>query len=181
MPTPLGHGLAGIAAGWSVAGPIRGDRRAAFVQSAIFAALGAGADLDLLIGRHSGETHSLGAAAIVAALAAWRRWPIASTRAVIFLAAFAAWATHPLLDSLAPDYSAPFGVMAFWPLSHQYFISGLSVFMPIWRSPGNLKAVTHDVVAVAREIAILLPIVYATWKVKARSWSRVDQALGARH
>jgi membrane-bound metal-dependent hydrolase YbcI (DUF457 family) len=166
MPTPLGHALAGIAAGWAVAGPMRSDRRAALTQAAILAALGAGADLDLLIGRHSGETHSLGAAAIVAAFAAWRRWPIASSRTMIGLAAFAAWATHPLLDSLAPDYSAPFGVMAFWPISSQYYLTGWTVFMAIWRAPGTLRAVTHDVVAIIRELAILLPITYGIWKVR---------------
>jgi hypothetical protein len=36
--------------------------------------------------------------------------------------------------------------------------------MPIWRAPGNLKAVVHDIVAVLREIVILGPIVYVTWK-----------------
>jgi len=123
-----------------------------------------GADLDLLIHWHSGPTHSLGAAAIAAGAAALWRWPIARTRWLIAAAACAAWATHPLLDSLAPDTSPPIGVMAFWPLTSQYFITGLDVFMPIWRAPGNLKAIAHDIVAVVREIAILAPIVYLTWK-----------------
>ncbi len=164
MPTPIGHGLAGIAAGWAVGGVARDDRRALVRQVATLAALGAAADLDLLINWHSGPTHSVGAAAIAGLVAAAWRWPIARSRWLIFVAAFAAWATHPLLDSLAPDTSPPIGVMAFWPITTRYFITGLDVFMPIWRAPGNLKAVAHDVVAVAREVAILAPVVYFTWK-----------------
>jgi membrane-bound metal-dependent hydrolase YbcI (DUF457 family) len=164
VPTPIGHGLAGIAAGWSAGGVARGDRQKLATQVGILAMLGMAADLDLLIDWHSGPTHSVGAAAIVAILAALWRWPIARTRWLIAAAAFAAWATHPLLDSLAPDTSPPIGVMAFWPLTTQYFITGLNVFMPIWRAPGNLKAVVHDIVAVLREIVILGPIVYVTWK-----------------
>jgi membrane-bound metal-dependent hydrolase YbcI (DUF457 family) len=164
VPTPIGHGLAGIAAGWSAGGVARGDRRQLFTQVGILAMLGMAADLDLLIDWHSGPTHSVGAAAIAAIVAALWRWPIARTRWLIAAAAFAAWATHPLLDSLAPDTSPPIGVMAFWPLTTQYFISGLDVFMPIWRAPGNLKAVSHDIVAVLREVAILGPVVYVIWK-----------------
>ncbi len=164
VPTPIGHGLAGIAAGWSIGGVAREDRQRLITQAAILAALGMAADLDLLVHWHSGPTHSVGAAAIAATAAAVWRWPIARDRWLIAAAAFAAWATHPLLDSLAPDTSPPIGVMAFWPLTTQYFITGLDIFMPIWRAPGNLKAIAHDLVAVAREIAILGPIVYVTWR-----------------
>ena len=164
MPTPIGHGLAGVAAGWCAGGVARGDRQKLVAQVGILAMLGMAADLDLLVHWHSGPTHSVGAAAIAGIVAAMWRWPIARTRGLVAAAAFAAWATHPLLDSLAPDTSPPIGVMAFWPLTTRYFISGLDVFMPIWRAPGNLKAVSHDILAVVREIVILAPIVYVVWK-----------------
>lgn len=138
------------------------------------------ADLDLIVGWHSGGTHSVGAAAIAGIIAAVWRWPIAGSRWRIGLAAFAAWATHPLLDALAPDSSPPYGVMAFWPVSHQYFITGLSIFMPIWRSPGSLRAITHDIIAVAREIVILAPVVWATWKIRSRESKAGKQLSPAR-
>jgi membrane-bound metal-dependent hydrolase YbcI (DUF457 family) len=165
MPTPLGHGLAGVATGWAVAGVARDSRRALVTQAVILAGLGMAADLDLLFGAHSGPTHSVGAAAIVGLTAALWRWPIARSRLTIGLVAFLAWATHPLMDSLAQDTSAPFGVMAFWPFSHQYFLTGLSVFMPIWRYPISARAIAHDILAIGREILILAPITYASWKI----------------
>jgi membrane-bound metal-dependent hydrolase YbcI (DUF457 family) len=165
VPTPLGHGLAGVSAGWAIAGVPR-DRRALTRQVVTLAALGMAADLDLLMHWHSGPTHSLGAAAIAGAVAAWRRWPVATTRTRIALAAFAAWATHPLLDALAPDTSPPIGVMAFWPFSTHYVISGLSIFLPIWRDPGSMRAIAHDVVAVLREVAILAPIAWVVWRFR---------------
>jgi membrane-bound metal-dependent hydrolase YbcI (DUF457 family) len=166
VPTPLGHGLAGIATGWAVAGVARESRRALATQAAILAGLAMAADLDLLVGAHSGPTHSIGAAAIAGLVAALARWPIARTRVMIGVVAFLAWATHPLMDSLAPDTSLPYGVMAFWPFSHQYFLTGLSVFMPIWRYPVSVRAITHDALAIGREILLLVPAVYLAWTVR---------------
>ena len=166
MPTPLAHGLAGVAAGWAVAGVARENRRALVTQTAILAGLGMAADLDLLFGAHSGPTHSVGAAIIAGGVAAWWRWPIARTRTAIALAAFLAWATHPLMDALSPDATAPFGVMAFWPVSTQDYLTGLSVFMSIWRYPVSARAITHDIIAVARELLILGPVTYIMWRIR---------------
>lgn len=157
MPSPVGHGLAGIAAGWAVARPAV-DRRGLVVQSAILAAAAAAPDLDLLIGSHSGPTHSLGAAVIVASVALLMRWPVASTGARIWVAIFAAYASHPLLDALSPDTAPPIGIMAFWPLSHAYMQTGLAWFDPIWRFPVTARMIRHDVVAVVKEILILVPL-----------------------
>jgi membrane-bound metal-dependent hydrolase YbcI (DUF457 family) len=167
MPSPLGHGLAGLAAGWAVAPPLEG-RRARLIQASVFAALGAAPDLDLLFGRHRYETHSLGAALIAGAVAAWLRWPIAATRARIFWAACAAWATHPLLDMLAPDHWPPIGVMALWPFSRDFYITGVEIFLPIareWRSAATLAL---DARAAVREVAILAPIAALVWWIRTR-------------
>ena len=66
MPSPVGHGLAGLAAGWL---SIRPQRlwRPGLRQAAILALISMAPDLDLLWGRHSRETHSVGAALAVAA------------------------------------------------------------------------------------------------------------------
>jgi membrane-bound metal-dependent hydrolase YbcI (DUF457 family) len=162
MPSPVGHALAGVAAGWLVAGPAD-DRRARLHQAAILSAVALAPDLDLLIGRHSAETHSLGAAAIVATIAWWRNWPVAAGGWRVWLAVFLAWATHPLLDSLGSDTSVPIGVMAFWPFSREYVQTGLDVFLPIyrrWMLPGF---VSHNFLAMLRELAILLPFTALAW------------------
>jgi hypothetical protein len=169
-----------MSAGWLIARPAP-PRRGLLVQAAILAVLGAAADIDLLWGRHSAETHSLGAAALVAGVAAWRLWPIASTRWRIGLAAFAAWATHPLLDSLAVDTSPPIGIMAFWPASRGYFQTGLSVFGPIDRHPGLAHFIARNSPAVVREIVILLPVTALIYwwrrsrKTPARSSARAGR------
>ena len=97
MPSPIGHSLAGLAVGWATNRPGR-PLRPLLAQAATLAALSVAPDLDLLWGRHSRETHSLGAALIVAGLAAWWRWPIGPTRPRIFLAAALVWLAHPLMD-----------------------------------------------------------------------------------
>ncbi len=176
MPTPLGHAIAGAAAGWAVAAPTA-DRRGRLVQAAILAGLAMAPDLDLLVGRHSGVTHSLGAAALAATVAAWWRWPLADRRWQIWLAAWVAWSTHPLLDALSPDHSAPIGVMAFWPLSHSYFQTGLAVFAPIWRDPLTANAIRHDIAATTREVLILAPIAWAIWTWRAGVSRRTRRSL----
>ena len=178
MPSPVGHGLAAVAAGWLVARPAP-TARERWTQCAILAATAAAPDLDLLIGQHSGVVHSIGAAAIVASVAAAMRWPVvrlrqgyagpsARSRALIWLSIFAAWASHPLLDALGEDSSPPIGVMALWPFSRRYFHSGLDIFNSIyrnWRAPG---IITHNAAAIARELAILLPVVLIVWLVRRR-------------
>lgn len=167
MPTPLGHAIAGIAAGWTIVGPAA-DRHARWVQAGILAAVAAAPDLDLIIGRHRAESHSLGAAAIVATIAAWRCWPVAGTRGRIWLAIFAAHATHPLLDSLAFDNAPPLGIMAFWPISRAYVQTGLGLFAPVWRRWWLASFYTHNSVAVAREMLILVPVFLAVWWIREK-------------
>ena len=161
--------MAGVAAGWLVAPP-PDDRRRMIAQAVVLGALAAAPDLDLLWHRHSGETHSLGAAAIAATAAALVRWPMAGDRWRIWLAAFLAWSSHPLLDALSPDTSPPIGVMAFWPFSHAYVQTGFAVFAPIWRNPVTFREVRHDVFAVVREVVILGPLLAVTgwWRMRAR-------------
>lgn len=168
MPSPIGHALGGLAAGWAICPPEPG-RRALVTQAAIFMAVGAAADLDLLINRHHYEMHSIGAALLAGGLAAWMRWPIGTGRWRVFLAATAAWATHPLLDMLAPDHSPPIGVMAFWPFSHGFYITGVEIFLPIareWWRPGILA---FDVRAALREVLLLAPIVVLVWWLRTRT------------
>ena len=123
-------------------------------------------DLDLLVGRHSQETHSIGAAAFVAAIAAWRYWPVAATRARIFLAVLAAWFSHPLLDAMSFDLGPPIGVMLFWPFSTEHWHTGLYVFGAIERHFDHEGFWRQNITSFAREMAVLLPIAAGVWWIR---------------
>src|SRR4051812_5338473 len=121
MPSPIAHALAGALAGWTVAPAPQGARRAEVRRVAAFAAAGMAADLDLLVGAHSGPSHGLGAALIVGVVL----WVSLRSRGIrgsvrLALATGLAYASHTLLDWLGTDASPPIGIMALWPLSRNY-------------------------------------------------------------
>ena len=163
MPSPVGHALAAIAVG-TVARE-RGAIARPWLVAGILAAIGIAPDLDLLWNRHSRETHSLGAAIVVASIAAWRRWPVAGTRARVFVVVVLAWLTHPLLDALGSDSSVPIGVMAFWPLSTQHVTFGVEWFPSIYRAWWRPGFWQQNAYAVAVETALLGPaLLLALWR-----------------
>ena len=165
MASPVGHGLAAIAAGWMVARP-SSSRKDLLLQSVTLAAIGVMPDLDLLINRHSAETHSIGIAAVVASVAALARLPLAQTRVRIWLAVFLSWMTHPLLDFFTEDSSVPVGIMMWWPFSSAHYHSGLAVFDSIYRRwwlPGFLE---HNLIAAVKEFVILGPIAAIVWRTR---------------
>ena len=163
MPSPLGHALGGIAAGWMIAPP--GDRSVnGLVRSgALFAALAMSPDVDLLFNWHQGPTHSLGAAAIAGLVVGGL-----SRQPRLGVAAAGAYATHVFLDWLGADTAPPFGVMALWPLSHEHYLSRLDVFAGVLRfyRPGFWA---YNIKAVAREIVILGPIAWLVFRTRARA------------
>ena len=161
--------MAAVTIGWILAPPA--DRSAAIRQAVVLAAVGVAPDLDLLINRHSAETHSIGAAVVAASVAALRRWPIAADRARVWLTVFAAWLSHPLLDTVALDTSPPLGVMLFWPFEWGHHQTGWSIFAPISRRYWLPDFVPHNLMALARELLLLGPIAAAAWW-----WRRVERA-----
>lgn len=154
MPSPLGHALAGAAAGWALTIPSKQPAALSGVwrTGAWFAALGALPDLDLALGAHRAISHSIGAAVIVGLAAG------ALTRSGrVALASIAAYASHALLDWLAADSSPPLGVMALWPFTTNYYLSGVEMFDSIWRKKETPDFWPHNLKAIARELLILLP------------------------
>ena len=171
MPSPLGHALAGVAAGWAVAGPVAPSPRNAvgglWRTGLAFAVLGMLPDIDLLFGVHSGPTHGLGAAVIVglAAGAATRRPRLA-------LASTAAYASHTLLDWLGSDTSAPIGIMALWPFNRAYHESSLHVFDAISRRYWLDGFWQQNLMAIGWEAATLAPAVLLVIRFRCRGSSR---------
>jgi inner membrane protein len=129
-------------------------------------------DLDLLVGAHSGPSHGIGAALAVGAvafLALAAAGKGLAYRARMAAAITAAYASHILLDWLGTDTSAPIGIMALWPFSHAYYESPAHVFMAISRRYWLPEFWTWNLVALARELVILVPLLaLAVWIARRR-------------
>ena len=173
MPTPIGHALGGVAAGCLVVAASRfrpGSRSQRQLERFLarigplrglagLACLATLPDLDLLLGTHSGATHSVGAMFIAAAAAAavvgtWAR----PAGPHVALAAAAAYGSHVLLDWLGGDPSAPRGIMALWPLSREFHLSDAHLFLRVCREYWLAECWWQNLRALARELVILGPI-----------------------
>lgn len=159
--------MGGLAAGWGVAGRAPGPIW--LRQALVLALVGILPDIDLLFGMHSGPTHSLGAALIVAA-SAWvaRRRVPHSAYALPPMAVACAYASHIFLDWLGDDTSPPLGVMALWPFTTAFYMSPVAVMPAISRRywlPGFFE---HNLRALAFELAVLGPVLLAVWWWRGR-------------
>lgn len=170
MPSPVGHALAGAAAGWALAGPPgrsgRNAYREVWRQGLVFAMLGILPDLDLLLPlEHRTVSHSLTAAFVVGLAAA-----ALTRRGRLGLAAGAAYATHVLLDWLGSDTTPPIGVMALWPFSRAYYESRLHLFHAVSRRFPSPEFWVQNTRALMRELLVLAP------PAGLACWSRLSQA-----
>jgi len=158
MPSPVAHGLAGALIGWSVAPPAT-EGSGALPRVILFAAAGMAADLDLLVGAHSGPSHGLGAAVIVGVVL-WVTLRGSGMRgsATLAFATGLAYATHTLLDWLGTDSSPPIGIMALWPFSRNYYEAPWHIFMAISRRYWLPEFWTYNLRALGRELLILVPL-----------------------
>lgn len=182
MPSPIGHALAGVAVAW-VADLVPGDRawrtvpgtgswyqRAGGNLTLLCAGLGAAPDLDLAFVAHRTVTHSLFAVLFVglfaAALAANARRPIAR----VGLMCAGAYASHLLLDWLGTDRFPPMGLQLLWPISRDWYISGIDVFRQTnSRRIFERGPMVTNIRALIQEIAILGPTVVALWLVRVKT------------
>lgn len=177
MPSPIGHALGGALFGGVFAGrptPGAGERsawRRWGRDALVLAAVGLLPDLDFVLGAHSRYTHSLGAIVAVGFVAwlATRRAPPRFNRSLAWaFAAGAAYGSHVLLDWLGSDTSPPIGIMALWPLADGFYQSDLHVFMAISRSYRLADVWSHNLTAVAWELALLGPPTFVVWWWRSR-------------
>lgn len=194
MPSSIGHALGGVAAAWLV-DLIPGERgwrtapasaswrdRAGAGLTAVCAALAVSPDLDLLVRTHRTVTHSLGAVVavglIAAAIAAHTRRPALRVAGMCA----AAYASHLLFDWLAADRYSPYGLQALWPLSSQWFISGWTIFAQTERRDLlTLATFEKNAAAIARELALIGPIVVLLWLVRVKAFARFTAQVSGRH
>lgn len=199
MPSPVGHALAGLAAGWAVAPP-SGSARRGLRRGTAFALAAVLPDLDLLTSVHRGPTHGVGAAVLAGAVAwVWCAWaerrmrssgrPVArgETRAEagaeapwrVGLAVGAAWGTHTLLDWLGVDTSPPIGLMALWPFSRDYYASHVDLFLAVSRRYWRPDFLALNLHALAREILLLAPLAAAVLRFRRRAGHDTPAAVEA--
>ena len=175
MSTPVGHALAGMAAGLLATRgrPLLGPR----ADLVLFAGLGQAPDLDFIPGilagnaslYHHGISHSVGAVFLLGLLAAlwgWRHaraWDWA-------LMALAVGVSHLLLDMFTLDTSAPYGMPLWWPFSSEYHL-WYPLFSDVWRQPPWSAVIRHNLAVVAMEALVLGPLLAASW-LGLRRWGR---------
>jgi inner membrane protein len=162
MPSPIGHMLAGAAAGLLVSG----RRDASAVPVIVFALVAAAPDLDLLSGSvvHRGPSHSL-AAAVLAGVAAWVLLARRDGRVQAAVAVAAAYATHTVADWLSADTTPPMGLMALWPLTNDYYVAPVPIFLAVSRRYWLAETWLLNLRAVIRELLILGPLLWIAWWV----------------
>jgi membrane-bound metal-dependent hydrolase YbcI (DUF457 family) len=185
MPSPLAHGLAGLAV-HVLASRDRADLRDRW-RLGVTVAAALAPDVDfvfrLVDGRnhHGNEMHSIGFALLAAGTSAvvfrMRHW---RAPLVAALAVFLAWSSHVVLDFLNVDTHPPIGILALWPFSRAYWKSPIPLFLDIGRTL-DWVTVRHDAVAGAWECAVLVPVLLACWRFKSRqlgglSWREASRA-----
>jgi inner membrane protein len=165
VPSPIGHALAGVAVAWSADLLDRQPTPGRLV--ALSAGLALLPDADLLIpGTHRMGTHSVAAAVLVFIVAAVVTGKVNRTSVICG----AAYASHLLLDWLGADDTPPRGIQLLWPFSDAWYISGLDVFRQTARRQFlTAPMMTQNAIAVAQELAILVPIVAALYLVRVKA------------
>ena len=172
MPSPLGHALAGLTV--HVLSARGAAERRSLRRAALLVGAATAPDLDLLFrlvdGRnhHQAETHSVGAAAL-AAVVVWAAARLGhwARPAVLGAAAGGAWLSHLVLDYLGLDTHPPIGIMALWPFERGFHKAPWTLFLDIGRTL-EWATVRHDALAVAWEVALLGPLLLASWRLRAR-------------
>tara|TARA_B100000029_G_scaffold351850_1_gene344339 strand:+ start:161 stop:754 length:594 start_codon:yes stop_codon:yes gene_type:complete len=175
MPTPIGHALGGIAAGYLVSGVFACARSCAkrysgtpaapsstnlVVGAVTLACMGMLPDIDFVFAAHREFTHSVGAtAAVMVVAAALSRWRYVELPCAVG----AAYASHIGLDWLAADSSFPAGLMALWPFTTDYYLSSYDyfLFLNVCRQIGEIQCWMNNGFALLRELTILVPVTIA--------------------
>ena len=177
MPSPLGHGLAGLAIGFAAepaaVAQTSGNRLSSF--AVVGALVAAAPDLDLVYpGFHRTITHSVGATAVVMIIAAVvTGWVTGRVRWRWVLLVGAAHASHILMDWMGTDHFAPAGLQALWPFSRAFYISGWDIFPATERRLYLPDAWIINLRALIVEVGLMVPIAAMASYAKRRRRTRV--------
>jgi hypothetical protein len=171
MPSPVAHSLAAYSLIVAIRPQWVASRHTHQLAVALAILLGPMADWDFLVAhftrnpvlQHHFFSHSIpfviGLTVLFYLLIGLRRRNSdVVTKGKTALLLGASYGTHLLLDYFTDDGSAPLGIPLLWPLTESHFRAPIVVFFSIHR--GSLEALFswRNVEAVAREIAICLPV-----------------------
>jgi membrane-bound metal-dependent hydrolase YbcI (DUF457 family) len=179
MPSPLGHGLAGLAVGLALEPAEPESARSTTKKLSKFAILGAVLaalpDADLFIAQmHRGVSHSVGATALLMIIVAGvTRWVTGRVQWRWVVLAGAAHASHILMDWMGADPYPPPGIEALWPFSHRFYISGWDIFPPTERRVHLAGSFWINVRAFVVEVGVMAPIAVFVFLVTRTRRSRV--------
>lgn len=169
MASPIGHVTAGYAIFLSshAARPHNG-------AIWVYLLMAIAPDLDFIPGilqgqpnrYHQGISHSLGAALVVSFATAivvsrgnlWKQWAFLLT----------AYLSHLAIDFFGPDRRPPYGQPLFWPITEEYYISPIAIFLGMHHAASTdasmldwIRAIfsLHNFRAIFVEIAVIVPFV----------------------
>jgi inner membrane protein len=179
MPSPIGHGLAGLAIGLAIEPVLPESATTTTRHLSKFALMGALVaampDADLLYSEvHRGVSHSIGATVLLMIIASVvTGWVTGRVQWRWVILVGAAHASHILMDWLGTDRYPPIGLEALWPFSREFYISGWDVFPPTERRVYLPGAVWTNVRALVAEVGIMGPIAVFTFMARRTRKSRV--------
>ena len=186
MSLPVSHEMAGLSLGLAWVLP-RGrvadwtraiKARFGFLLMTLFLAMAPDLDIfpGLLSGHlnafHQGLTHTAGWCLLFAfgMYACWHAFhPEDGWRCWLFFSAVAL--SHLLVDFMTEDGRLPYGIMAFWPLSNQYFISGLSMFLGPEKATFRALFQWHNAKVMLVDALWCLPLLLAVLAWKWTGWN----------
>src|SRR4026208_832058 len=78
-----------------------------------------------------------------------------------------------LLDWLGADSSMPVGIMALWPITWEYYQVATPIFDSVWRRNETPDFWSHNIWAVAKELAVLVPLAWIAFR-----WAMGEKSKG---
>ena len=173
MATPIGHALAGYAV-YQLSAGATPKKKPTFLWLCVLMAMAP--DLDFIPGilrgqpnlYHQGISHSVGVGLVVscgmAAVYSLGKGTFWSDWGLLFLA----YASHLVIDFFGPDGRPPYGQPLLWPLSREYYLAPVPVFLGVRHaksvsaSPGEwMIAIFHvrNLLAIGIEVLVIAPLV----------------------
>ena len=187
MATPIGHGLAGLAAyvTFRKQGDPGSTGRPALGLALLAMFFGIAPDLDfipgMLVGRpalyHHGLSHSLGFCVLAAAAGTLLFSSLGRSRTSMFGLLFCCYATHLVIDLFGPDGRPPHGIPMFWPLSDDYFHSPVTLIPKVTHAPNVDAPLTgwiegaiswNNLYALTVESLMIAPLVVLAYVISSR-------------
>jgi inner membrane protein len=173
VATPVGHALAGYAV-YQLNVGAKPEKKSTFFWLCVLMAIAP--DLDFIPGilrgqpnlYHQGISHSVGVGLIVscgvAAVYSLRKGTFWCDWGLLFLA----YASHLAVDFFGPDGRPPYGQPLLWPLSGEYYLAPVPVFLGVRHAESVFASHSEwmiglfhvrNLLAIAIEVVVIAPLI----------------------